>query len=131
MPPRRILLIPGHSLWRANNLHLTRLRPAQKPSFPFHQPTAIIIRPLPFSCIRIRMFLFTVCATLDIVMVDMYTSVLRVAVRSLDRPLDSRDEVKVAIERCWSHQLVAPEVCGWIAHAGALRPGFVATAAGQ
>ena len=127
MPPRRILLIPRHPLWRANNVNLTRLRPAQKPSFPFDQPTTIMVGSLSL----LRIFLFAIYAALDVVMVDMHASVLCVPVCPLDRPLDPRDEVKVAVERSRCRQFVAPEVCGWVAHTGTLRPGLVPTGAGQ
>ena len=57
--------------------------------------------------------------------------ILGVPLRALQRALNSRDEVEVAVEGGFGGELAALEVGGWIADAGALGPEFVAACAGE
>lgn len=58
-------------------------------------------------------------------------TILRVPIRTLERALNPRNEIEVAIKRRLRGELVAPQVRGGIAHARALRPEFVTSCAGQ
>ena len=124
MPPRIILLIPRHPPGRPNNLNLTTLRPAQKPSFPFHQSPGIIPRSFP---------LLTNPSTplIPVVMINVNPPILRIPICVLHAPLNAGDEVEIAVERRRCRELVAPEVSCWIADAGTLRPELVASRTGE
>lgn len=122
MPPRGVQLIPRHPLGSPDNIDLATLRPAQKPSFSLNQ---YLIRPLPLPT-PISLHLSPFC-----LVVDSNSTILRISIRTLHAPLNSRDEVKIAIECGGSRELVAAEVGGWIADTGALGPGLVATGAGK
>lgn len=57
--------------------------------------------------------------------------ILDVPLCALERALNPRDKVEVAVEGGFGGELAALEVGGWIADAGALGPEFVAACAGE
>lgn len=123
MPPRAILLIPRHPPRSPDNIYFTALRPAQEPSFSFDQS---FIWSLPLSA-PIPLFL----SSLRLIMVNINATVFCISIRALHTPLNSRDEVKVAVECGGSRELVAAKVGGWIADAGALGPDLVTAGTGE
>jgi hypothetical protein len=130
MPPRRIRLIPRHPPRRPQNTNPSGLRAAQKPSFTFHQalPGKLSLPPGTRTRDSLVQSIFAL-RVLSPRKLD--PPILDVPLRALQRALNPRDKVEVAVEGGFGGELAALEVCGWIADAGALGPEFMAACAGE
>lgn len=92
MPPRSILLTPRHALRRANNPHPPSLCTAQEPSFTLNQALPGMLPLAPSTSLR-PILIKLLCAR------KLNAPILRFALRALERALNTRDEVEVAVER--------------------------------
>lgn len=131
MPPRPILLIPRHPPGGPNDPHPRPLRPPQEPSLALDQMLILLLRAFPLVPSPSTTARTPIRILMMVVMIDRNPPILRISLRALQPALDAGDEVEVAIKGRGRGELVAADVRGRVADAGALRPGLVPLRAGE